>query len=71
MISFEPILAGDLLMPITISVGIWKMVRANESRADAGREIQNILANNQEALFQTQEALKVSVDALRKLLERD
>ena len=51
MISFEPISIGQLLMPATVAFGIFAMVRANNKRAKAGEE--------------TQEILRVAVDGLK------
>lgn len=42
-------------MPIVVSIGIWRMVKANNDRSEVGEE--------------TRDALKISVDALRELLE--
>lgn len=56
MISFEPVPVGNLLMPIVVSIGIWRMEKANKARAETGNE--------------TLQALRTSVDALRELIER-
>lgn len=70
MITFEPISIAELLqlvpamvMPIVVLHGIRKMVNANDDRAAVGQEMLV-------AIKGTQEALQVSVDALRELLER-
>lgn len=62
MISFDPVPVGNLLMPIAVCVGIWKMVQANNTRADTGKEIL-------EALNESVQGLREANHALRKVLE--
>ncbi len=63
MIKFDPIPIGQLLMPVAVSIGIWKMVQANNKRAEAGEEILN-------ALRESVKGLEKANLALGKILER-
>ena len=57
MITFEPIPVGQFLMPIAVGIGIWKMVQANNKRADTGNEILDALRESVQGLREANLAL--------------
>lgn len=66
MIELSPIPIGQLLvslpMPIAVSIGIWKMVQANNKRADTGNEILIALKQSVEGLEKANLALARVLD---------
>ncbi|MCY4381663.1 MAG: hypothetical protein OXE44_00740 [Nitrospinae bacterium] len=61
MIAFEPIPVGQILlslpMPIAVGIGIYKMVQANNQKADTGNEILDALRESVQGLREANLAL--------------